>query len=290
MSVHERGIMSRYDFNRKSTVAAYGVMLLVIAAMVFTMLYPVAYIFMNALKRNPELFVFPPKFFPSELVWSNFVKAWTYIELPVFMKNTLLLFAGNMLSIVVVTGLAAFSLSKMQLPARKAVTLFFLTTLLIPPTTYIIPNFINLKDLGLLNSFWAFWLPAGANAFYLLLLKSFFDNLHHELFEAARIDGASELRCYFRIAFPLSIPIYSTLAIFVFATAWNDWFWPSLVMHSQDKYPLSTAVYKFVIEVRRLDWNVRFAILAIVSVPPIVVFLIFQKYIIRGLNISGIKG
>jgi multiple sugar transport system permease protein len=290
MNANDRGIMSRHDFSKKSTKMIYSFIVLIIGVMVYSMLYPVATIFMNALKKNPELFAFPPKFLPSEWMWENFSKSWSYIELPIFMKNTLFIFFGNMLSIMIITGLAAYSLSKLKVPYKRWISLFFLTTLLIPPTTYIIPNFINLKELGLLNSFWAFWLPAGANAFYLLLLKSFFDGLNNELFEAARIDGASELRCYFQIAFPLSVPIFATLSIFVFATAWNDWFWPSLVMHSDDKYPLATAIYKYVIQVRRLDWNLRFAILSMISVPPIVVFLLFQKYIMRGLHLSGVKG
>ena len=290
MNKHERGILSRFDFNRGKVRAIYGLMVLMIAAMVFSMLYPVSYLFMKALKRNQELFSFPPRFLPTEWVWGNFAKSWGYIDLLQFMKNTLAIFGGNMLSIMLITGLAAFSLSKMEVPMKRYISLFFLTTLLIPPTTYIIPNFINLKELGLLNSFWAFWLPAGANAFYLLLLKSFFDDLHHELFEAGRIDGASELRLYFQLAFPLSVPIYATLAIFVFSTAWNDWFWPSLVMHSDSKYPLATAILKYVIQARMMDWNLRFAILAMISVPPILVFLLFQKYIMRGLHLSGVKG
>jgi multiple sugar transport system permease protein len=290
MKARERGIMSRYDFKKRPVVFIYSLSVLMIVIMMFTMLYPIAYIFMNSLKPNPELFSFPPRFFPSEWVWDNYSKSWDYIPLTLFMRNTLLLFVGNMLSIMIITGPAAFGLSKMQVPGKRFIALFFLTTLLIPPTTYIIPNFINIKELGLLNSFWAFWLPAGANAFYLLLLKSFFDSIHHELFEAARIDGASELRCYFQIAFPLSVPIFATLAIFVFNTAWNEWFWPSMVMHSDDRYPLATAIYKYVIQARMMDWNQRFAILAMVTIPPIVIFLLFQKYIIRGLHLSAVKG
>jgi multiple sugar transport system permease protein len=287
---HERGILSRFDYGHRTVWMTYSMMVILIAVMVFSMLYPVAYLFMNALKRNQELFSFPPRFLPTEWMWGNFPKSWGYIDLPLFMKNTLMIFGGNMLAIMLITGLAAFSLSKMHVPMKRFISLFFLTTLLIPPTTYIIPNFINLKELGLLNSFWAFWLPAGANAFYLLLLKSFFDSIHHELFEAARIDGASEFRLYVQIAFPLSIPIFATLSIFVFSTAWNDWFWPSLVMHSDDRYPLATAILKYVIQVRMMDWNLRFAILAMISVPPILVFLLFQKYIMRGLHLSGVKG
>ena len=153
-----------------------------------------------------------------------------------------------------------------------------------------IPNFVNLKELGLLNSYWAFWLPAGASAYYFLLIKNFFDGIHPEIFEAARIDGASEWTGFIRIAVPLSVPIFATLAIFIFSTAWNDWFWPSLVMQTEDKYTLATAIYKYVVGARSLDTNVKFTILFMAMIPPIFIFLFFQKFIMRSVSLSAVKG
>jgi multiple sugar transport system permease protein len=288
----ERGILSRYDSRRASTKIAFVLLTVLVIIMVVSMLYPIASTFMNSLKSLIEINSFPPKFFPSDWNFKNYADGWKYMDLPHFLGNTLIIFAGNMAVIIFALGLAAFSLSKLNVPYRKVILLFFLSTLFIPPSTYIVPNFVNLKDLGLLNTFTAFWLPAGASAFYLLLIKTFFDDIHHEMFEAARLDGASEWKCFTRIAFPLSIPIFSTLAIFVFATAWNDWFWPSLVMHGDPNYPLATAIYKKVIDgrVTGLKLNVKFAILSMIMIPPIIVFFIFQKYIMRGLHLGGVKG
>ncbi|RKP55601.1 carbohydrate ABC transporter permease [Cohnella endophytica] len=286
----ERGIISDYDLKRPGVKIAYGFMLLVILVMVCTMLYPLLVIFFNGLKLNAEVNSFPPTFLPSEIHFENYHKAWTYIKLPLFARNTLFIFAGNMFMTIVVVGFASFSLSRMNVPYKKAIQYFFLMTLFIPPTTYIIPNFVNLRDLGLMNTFWALWLPAGANAFFLLLLKSFFDGINIEMFESGRIDGASEPRLFFQIAFPLSVPIFATLAIFVFSSSWNDWYWPSLILSDNNHYPLATAIYKYVVNVRRLDTNIKFAILSMVTFPPVIVFLIFQKYIVRGLHLGGVKG
>ncbi|OXM17100.1 carbohydrate ABC transporter permease [Paenibacillus herberti] len=286
----DRGILSGYDLKRKRTRIGYSVMIAIALLMSITMIYPVLTTMLNGLKDNAEVNSFPPKFLPQSWNWSNFDAAWNYIELPLFLRNTLLIFGGNMLMSIIVLGLASFSLSRLNLPYRRAIEMFFMITLFIPPTTYLIPNFLNLKDLGLLDSFFAFWLPAGANAFFLLLLKNFFDGISMEIFEAARIDGASELSCFIRIAVPLSLPIFATLAIFVFASAWNDWFWPSLIMHKDSHYPLSTAIYKYVIQAKMLNLNIRFAILTLVMLPPIVVFLLFQRFIIRGLHLGGVKG
>ncbi|REE70499.1 carbohydrate ABC transporter membrane protein 2 (CUT1 family) [Paenibacillus taihuensis] len=290
MKSYDRGILSRYDLQRTPNKIVYGIMLLVITLMVCSMLYPILVTLFNSFKNNVEVNSFPPHFLPQKWDFTTFSKGWHYIKLPLFFRNTMIIFAGNMFMTVIVLGLASFSLSRLNLPGGRAIGFFFLAALFIPPTTYIIPNFVNLKNLGMLGTFQAFWLPAGANAFFLLLLKNFFDGISMELFEAGRMDGASDLRLFLRIALPLSVPIFSTLAIFVFSTAWNDWFWPSMVMHTDQKRPLATAIYNYVINVRRLDTNVKFAMLTMVMLPPIAVFLFFQRFIIRGLHMCGVKG
>lgn len=286
----ERGILSPSDLQKPFNKVVYGFMVLCIAVMAFTMLYPIAMTMFNGLKSNQEVNSFPPRFFPQEWHWDNFPKAWDYINLPMFLKNTLLIFGGNLLMTILVLGLASFSISRIRVPYSRAIYFFILLTLFIPASSYMIPNFVNLKELGLLNSYWAFWLPAGANAYYFLLMKNFFDGIHPEIFEAARIDGASEWTSYLRIAVPLSVPIFATLAIFIFSTAWNDWFWPSLVMHTEDKYTLATAIYKYVINARNMDSSLKFSILFMVMIPPIFVFLGFQKFIMRSVNLSAVKG
>jgi len=289
MKANERGILSGYDLKKPSVKWGYFLMYLIIAVMMCCMVYPILISMLNGLKLNKEVNSFPPTFLPNEWHFENYIKAWNYIDLPLYFKNTMFVFFGNMVVTIVVLGLAAYALSKMLVPFKSAIYYYFLMTLFIPATTYMIPSFINLKDLGLMGSFAAVWLPAGANAFFLLLLKTFIDGIHVEIFESARIDGASELRAFFQIAFPLSIPIFATLAIFVFATAWNDWFWPSFIL-SQDNKPLSVAIRDFVLNARRLDMNIKFAILTLVMIPPIILFLFFQKFILRGLYLGGVKG
>ncbi|MFC5529880.1 carbohydrate ABC transporter permease [Cohnella yongneupensis] len=286
----ERGILSVYDHKKLSTKLGYYFMNLIILVMMCCMVYPLAISLFNGLKLNKEVNTFPPTFLPRDgWHFENYKKAWEYIDLPKYLKNTLLIFGGNMLVTIIVLGFAAYALSRMKFPFQSVIYYFFLLTLFVPATTYIIPNFVNLKDLGLMGSFAAIWLPAGANAFFLLLLKTFMDGINIETFESARIDGASELRSFFQIAFPLSIPIFATLSIFVFATAWNDWFWPNFIL-SQDHKPLSAAIKTFVIDARRLDLNIKFAILTMVMFPPVILFLFFQRFILRGLYLGGVKG
>ncbi|GIO69756.1 carbohydrate ABC transporter permease [Paenibacillus cookii] len=286
----ERGILSDSDLKKPLNRVVYGLMVFGILVMIVTMLYPILMTMFNGLKTNQEVNTFPPHFFPETWNWSNFKEGWEYIDLPMFLKNTLFVFVGNLVMTIFVLGLASFSISRLKVPYHRAIYFFILMTLFIPASSYMIPNFVNLKDLGLLNTFWAFWLPAGASAYYFLLMKNFFDGIHPEIFEAARIDGASEINSYIRIAVPLSVPIFATLAIFIFSGAWNDWFWPSLVLHSEEKYTLATAIYKYVINARSMDNSIKFAILFMVMVPPIFVFLVFQRFIMRSVSLSAVKG
>lgn len=290
MKSAERGIISDQDFTKTSNKLLYAVMVLVIVIMMASMLYPMLVTLFNGLKANVEVNTFPPSFLPKHWEWGNYNKAWKFIPLSEYLKNTLLLFVGNMVMTVFVIGLAAFSLSRLRVLHAGKIYAYFMVALFIPATTYIVPNFINLKQLGLLDSYWAIWLPAGASAYFLMLLKTFFDSLNMELFESGRIDGSSDIGLFFRLALPLSLPIFSILAIFVFSTAWNDWYWPSLVFHSDKHYPLAFAIYKYVLTARRLDTNIKFALLTFVMIPPVVVFLMFQKYILRGIQLGGVKG
>lgn len=289
-AAHERAIMSRYDFRKSGVKVVYAAMVACIVLISLSMLYPFVNTFLNSLKSTEEFFAFPAPFFPSEWLWGNYRESLTYLNIGLHFKNTILIFAGNTFFSLIFMGLAAFSLSHLRVPAKKWITLYFMTTLLIPSASYLIPNFLNLKDLGLLNSYWAFWLPACANAFFLLLLKNFFDGIHKELFESARIDGASEWRCFIGIAVPLSAPILMTLVLLGFSTAWNDFYWSSLVMQ-EDKLPLAAAIYtKIIYPGSTINWNVRFAILSMTLLPPLMVFLFFQKYIISGLSLGAVKG
>ncbi|BBI35440.1 carbohydrate ABC transporter permease [Cohnella abietis] len=289
-TTRDRAIMSRYDFRKPGIKITYGFMVLCIFLISLSMLYPFVNTFLNSLKSTKEFFTFPAPFFPSKFLWANYKESLSVLNIALYFKNTLFIFLGNSLFSLTFIGMAAFSLSHLRVPMKKWITLYFLSTLLIPANSYLIPNFLNLKGLGLLNSYWAYWLPAGANAFFLLLLKNFFDGIHKELLESARIDGASEFRSFANIAIPLSVPILITLILLGFSTTWNDFYWSSLVMN-EDKLPLAAAIYtKVMYTGSTINWNIRFAILTMTLIPPAVLFLFFQKYIISGLSVGAVKG
>ncbi|WP_040948920.1 carbohydrate ABC transporter permease [Gorillibacterium massiliense] len=290
MTPQDRSILSSYDFKRSAVRLGYSAMVIALIAVALSMLYPFGITVFSSLKSKQEIYVFPPTFWPRTFVWSNYKEGMQYIHLLRAFWNTALIFAGNAFFSLFVVGFASFGLSQLKVPFRRSVTFYFMSSLMIPSATYLIPNFLNLQSLGLLDSDWALWLPAGANAFYILLLRSFMDGINKELFAAARIDGASDLRCFFRIALPLSVPVLSTLLILSFSSTWNDWFWTSLVFATPNKYPIAALVYHNIIQSLNIPWNVKFSILTLVMIPPLVFFLVFQKNIVHGLNVSGVKG
>jgi multiple sugar transport system permease protein len=290
MKSYERGILSPYDLKKPVNKIVYLIICLVILIMVVTMIYPILQTLFSGMKPNEELNSFPPHFFPQAVKWKNFADAWNALPLFTYFRHTLTIFVGNLIFSLCVLSLASFSLSRMRVPFRKGIFMFLLLALFIPPTTYIIPNYLNLQQLGLLGKFGGIWFPSAANAFYLLLIKSFFDSIHPEMFEAARIDGASDFRSFIQIALPLSIPIFATLTIFIFNSAWNDWFWPFLVIGDDAHITLASAVEKYVLEARITEYSVKFATYTIATIPPVIVFAFFQKFILRGVQIGAVKG
>ncbi|MDD9268789.1 carbohydrate ABC transporter permease [Paenibacillus sp. GCM10023248] len=293
MKHQERGIISRYDMKKGPVRTGYTLMVLLLLMMALTMLYPFFDTFFGSLKTREEFFAFPPTFLPESWVWTNYKDAFTGFDLPLltFLKNTVFIYVGNVAVSLLLIGLAAYALSHLKVPFKRWVTLFFFSTLLIPPATYMVPNLLNLKSMGMLNTYWAFWLPAAANAYFMLLLKNFFDGIHQEVLEAARIDGAGEFSSFVRIAVPLSTPIIGTLLMLSFSATWNDFYWPSLVMTERSMYPLATGIYLYVVyPTSVIPWSVRFAVLTMAMLPPVLFFLVFQKFIIRGISVSSVKG
>jgi multiple sugar transport system permease protein len=167
----------------------------------------------------------------------------------------------------------------------------FLATLMLPTSAYLVPSYVVIKDLGLYDSWWALWLPAGANSMQLLLMKGFFDGIPKELSEASYMDGASDGRILRSVVLPNSQPIVAVVAIFTFLDVWNNFFWQRLILPSPRNWTMAIELWyrSFVIGANpALD--IQLAGMFISLVPPLVLFLLFQKHITEGVTLSGIKG
>jgi multiple sugar transport system permease protein len=291
----ERTLVSPMALRRPTGRALYWLVFLLLLAGTLLTLGPVYWMFSGALKSSVEIFQTPPTLWPVHPQWSNYVNSWNVLNLTLYFSNTLILAVGSMLLQILVSATAAYALSKLR-PAGKNIFQFgFFCTLMVPPVVYLIPQFVNISDLPLLhislfNTWAGVWLPEAASAFNILVLKSFFDSIPAELTEAARLDGANAWQLFTRIILPLSRPALAVITIFTVIASWKDFLWPLLVLADNQLQPLMVALYKQAGPNSNLPFTYLIAGLALASIPPIILFLIFQRQIIRGINLTGLKG
>jgi len=184
--------------------------------------------------------------------------------------------------------MAAFALSKYQFRGRSGVFLIILATLMVPPAIVLVPNFLVVSELGLLNSLWGVIWPAVATPTGVFLLRQYMLTIPDELLEAARMDHAGEWRIYWRIVLPLSAPALAVLAIFSTMWRWNDFLWPLIVLSKSEKFTLQLALNAFQGDLVT-QWNYLLAMTVITLLPITLVFAFLQKYIAQGIASAGVK-
>ena len=176
----------------------------------------------------------------------------------------------------------------MEFPGRQLLFTLLLTTMMVPPAALLIPNFLVVRELGMVDSLWGVILPGFAGAFGLFLLRQYFLNIPAELEHAARIDGCGSWGILFNVLLPLSKPALITLGLFTFMGAWNMFEWPLVVLSNQDYYPLTVGLSLFRSETTA-DWPRIFAASVMGAAPLIFLFLVAQRYLVGGISLSGMK-
>src|ERR1700674_5342877 len=245
---------------------------------------PLYWMFSGALKSSIEIFQTPPTLWPLHPVWNNYVNAWNVLQIPLYFGNSLILAAGAVVLQILVSATAAYALSKLRPAGNNIIQFSFFCTLMVPPVVYLIPQFVNISDLplihvSLINSWAGVWLPEAASALNILILKSFFDTIPTELTDAARLDGANTWQLFTRIILPLSRPALAVITIFTVIASWKDFLWPLLVLSDSHLQPLIVALYhqSGINSNFPLPFKYLIAGLALASIPPIFLFLLFQR-------------
>ena len=296
----ERTLISPLDRKRLSVRLAYWFLFALLLLLSLVTVIPLYWLFTDGLKTSVEIAALPPTWVPQHPAWGNFGDTWNLLTRGKYLRNTLILVAGSWVLQVLVSVLAAFSLSKLRPAFGRVVLGFFLLTLLVPPVSYLIPQYINVSSLPLVHwnigsgtyAYLGVLLPEAVNAFNLFLLKSFFDEIPDEIISAARIDGANALDLLIRIVLPLSRAVLAVISIFTVMATWKDFLWPYVLLQADyDRMPLMVYLYESWYN-RSLGTpnNVLFAAFGMASIPPIVLFLIFQRQIIRGISLTGLTG
>ncbi|MFD0899828.1 carbohydrate ABC transporter permease [Actinomadura sediminis] len=288
-----RTLVSPHTLGTPRGKAVYWTVLTtVVVTFTLVFVFPLYWMVTGAMKSPDQLAEVPPSLWPSDIDLGAYREAWRQLDLGLYMRNTFVYAFGAWLFTLAVDVSAAYALSKLRPLFGRAVLGMMLATLMIPPMVILLPAYLTVKDLpilgaNLLNTPWAIWLPAAANAFNIFLLKRFFDSIPTELIDAAEVDGASSSRILWSIVLPVSRPILGVVSIFTIVNVWRDFVWPLLVLPDGDKKTISVAISSLAVQVPQ---NVLIGSLVIASLPTIVVFFVFQRQIMAGLTAGGLKG
>jgi raffinose/stachyose/melibiose transport system permease protein len=227
---------------------------------------------------------------PSDWVWSNYVDILFGDRYWRQMLNSLIIAGVTVFLTLVVSSMAAFCFAHVRFFGSEQLLNYFLIGLMFPAATAILPLFIRIRDLGLLDSYWGVILPqvAFGLGMSILLFRNYFRNLPHELFQAAFVDGCGYIRFFWYISLPLSRPIVATVGIVTFVSSWNSYILPLIMLNTESKYPWPLGIMVYRGEFGT-DWQLVLAFITLTILPTIIVFFLAQKHIIAGLTAGAVK-
>jgi multiple sugar transport system permease protein len=284
----KEGAIRFYDLHSRFVRIACVVIFIACVLMVAIALFPAVWVFLSGFKDIKE-FRRVPSILPAAFDFQRYVKTWNDLKFGRFYVNSLISVSGTAVCAVLFNGLLAYGLGILRPKGHRIVFSLVLWSLLIPPTTGIVALYVNINRLGMSGSFLPLWLSMGANAFWVLLFKQFFETIPKDYLEAAQLDGCSDLRIFSSIVLPLSKPIIAVVTIFSVTAAWSDFLLPYLVLAGTDKETVMVRLFAFRTNIRATDVDVLRAILFSI-IPPTILFAAFQKQITKGIAAGGIKG
>lgn len=252
-------------------------------------LFPILWVLLSSFKFQSELFTVPLRLLPSKWTFSNYVAAVRQGNFLQYFSNTVFVSVTATLITVVINLMAGYALAKYRFPGREAIFTIMLATLMIPLQVIMVPIFLQLKALGLLNSLWGIIIPPAATPTGIFLARQYLQTLPDSLIEAARIDGAGELFIFRKVIVPLARPVLATIAIFSFMWRWNDYLWPLIVITDNKKQTMQQALANFVGQLQ-INWSSLLAMTTIAVIPMIIVFLLFQRHFMSGITTGAVKG
>ncbi len=254
---------------------------------------PLLWLVSTALKTDSQVATWPPVWIPNPIQWSNFEQVFTRGHFGLYLKNTLTIALLATIGSVTTSSLTAFGFSRMRFPGRDFLFAVLLATMMLPGVVTLIPTFILFRRLNWLNSYKPLIVPAyfGGGAFFIFLLRQSFLAVPHELFEQAKIDGASSFRQYWQIMLPLSKPVLSTVTIFSLMGHWNDFMGPLIYINDQEKFTLSLGLRSFIsASGAGVRYQEQMAFALLMTLPLLIAFFSFQQYFIKGVIMTGLKG
>lgn len=262
---------------------------LVLIAGAIVMLLPFLWMVSTAFKDPGDAFVYPPTWIPRPITLESFRQVWTTVPFGRYLVNSAVVAVGVTAAEVLTSALAAYAFARLRFPGRDQIFLLYLATLMIPGQVTIIPNFVIMRYLGWINTYQGLIVPGAFTALGTFLLRQYFLSIPRELEEAARIDGAGYFQVWWRIIMPLASPALATLAVFSFMGSWNGFLWPFIMTSTPEMRTLTVALRAFQTEYGT-EWALLMAGSLLALLPMVVIFLLAQRYFVRGIATSGLGG
>ena len=262
--------------------------LLIIVALLF--LGPLLYAVSTSLKPADEVFTPTPHLFGSEIRWQNYVDAFTFAPFGRYFLNSLFVALAGTLVVVIASSLSAYAFARLRFRGREQLFVLFLGTLMVPQEVLIVPMYWLMQSLGWVDSYWALILPWAFTAFGTFLLRQFFLTVPAELEEAARVDGCGPFGTFLRIMLPLARPAIAVLTVFTFISFWGSFLWPLIIVNSVETkgtVPLGLAQFS---GQQGTQWNLMMAASIMAMIPTVLLVILLQKHLVRGLLVTGLGG
>jgi len=263
----------------------YGVLSLGLVVMVG----PFVWMLLASVKPEREIRQVPPTWLPETFTLENYTALFSRLDFPTFFTNSMLVAVAVTLGNLVFCSMVGYALAKLDFPGKRTLFALIVATLMVPGMVVFIPQFVLVANLGLVDTYPGLILPFLVAPFGIFLMRQFIGGLPDELIDAARVDGAGEMRIFARVVLPLCGPALATLAILTFLGSWNNFLWPLVVAQSEDKYTLPIALALYATGQNQTDFGLLLAGAVVVVTPVIVIFLALQRHFTQGIATTGIK-
>jgi multiple sugar transport system permease protein len=282
------GVIRDFDIKTPGAKVALVIIHLLCVLIVLISLFPLFWVVMAGFKELRE-FMSSTAIFPQYFDFSVYERTWTQLNIFRNYINSFYVIVGCLFCALIINGLLAYGLAILKPHGYKVISKMVMFSMLIPATISLVPLFMNITSLGLGGSFIPLWFAAGANAFFVILFRQFFESLPFSLVEASRIDGCSPWQTFFKIIIPLSKPIFIVISIFAINGAWSDFLLPFLVLRGTDLQTVMVRLFVFSTE-QTVNSDDLMRAVVFSMIPPIIIFFIFQKWLTENIVTVGIKG
>jgi len=259
---------------------------LILLSLIF--LTPLLWAFLNSLKELSEITTISPSWVPNKLRWKNYLEVWNTGNFPRYYLNSVLVTSCQVVGTILAASLMAYPLARLRFKGRDALFLFVIAGMMISPEVLVIPRYLLVVNLKWVDTYQGLIVPGLFTPFACFVFRQFFLSIPIEIEEAAIIDGCSRFRIFWQIILPLSKPAIAVMAIFRFTTSWNELLWPVIVTNSDKLRVLTLGLAMFKNEAL-VQINLLLAACILATLPPIIVYVLFQKLFVKGFTLSGLK-